>query len=357
MAAEIVGLIAGFFFILNGQRAICNLLLLNHHWHSCIISTPLLFSKITVSSLKSLHSTTYLLSLSQQVPLDVVFSLNSRSSYVDVYEVALLLSQHSQHIHRIRCECYNWRRVSRALEPFTLVSWPLIEEIVVVGFGIVRGTHRMAFSPWELQLFFDWVTHSPHVHALNRTVIKSVVGEDKYVLTSSTELSPFHEQHGSRLSDPRNGVLNSGDLHVLHFSSLSDTILLSFVEWLAVKPQPSLTTLTIHTRFHLSPRLSTHVWLGLAKNTPAVQKITLPEIKDDFLELLEQDFNIWPAIAHLGFIHGPQKLQALQKMLASRSESKMPVQTVTIYCGDVDWSCDELLQLKRLAALQVFERV
>jgi hypothetical protein len=80
MTTETFVLIAGFALILNHQSAILNLLLLNHHWHKCIIGTPLLFSNIIIFSYKSLHTISYLLSLSQQVPLKVVFALSHHSS-------------------------------------------------------------------------------------------------------------------------------------------------------------------------------------------------------------------------------------------------------------------------------------
>jgi hypothetical protein len=196
-------------------------------------------------------------------------------------------------------------------------------------------------------------------HKLDRTVFKSTMTKGKHSLNKAigtSSISAFAHHH-FRLSCTWDGVLNSGDLHILHFSCLLDTVLLPFIERLAMKPQPYLTTLTIHTQFKFMSPPSTSIWICLARKSPAIRQITLPEVQDDFLELLAKDFGIWPVMAHLGFIHGPRKLDGLQKMLVSWSESRVPVQKVTIYNRNLDWCREALYELQRLVEVETLERV
>jgi hypothetical protein len=358
MTVDIVSLIAGFALILNGPRAIYNLLLVNHHWHDCILDTPLLFDNVVIHASKSLSSLSYLFSLSKQVTLQVIFALNFRCSYSVIYEVALLISRHSRRIRYIRCECYNWRPVARALQPFGHVQWPLIEEVVVKGFGIERGIYLLSFARWDLKLFFDWVEHTPRNHKLYRTILKVVGAEDDQRLTNRTDtldITPPIASHVSTsvLSHTWDALLNSGDLRVLHFSCLSNVVLVPFIERLAVKPYKFLTTLTIHARFYHTLPPSQSVWLRLARNSPAVMQITLPEADDSFLELLEKDCSVWPAITCFAFMRGPQQLDGLHKMLTSRSTSGTPVQRVTIHNRNRNWCEGQLSELRGLADVRV----
>ena len=177
---DIVSLIAGIALIHNGWHAIYDLLPLNHHWHNCIIGMPLFFDNIVMHSSKSLHMFLHLLSLSQQVPLEVAFVLSIPSSSIEIYKVTLLISQNNQCICHIHCEYYDGQHVAWPLWPFRIVSWPLIDKIIVMGFGIKRGIHHMTFAHWDLQLFFNGVESAPDIHMLKHTFLKAKMAEEKH---------------------------------------------------------------------------------------------------------------------------------------------------------------------------------
>jgi len=124
VAMEIINTIAFLVKCNQGQQAILALMLLNRHWHSCIVGAPGLFQHVVVSSNMTLDASTYLLSLSKGLPLRLVYSIQMTHPRSKSQRVTDIIAQHSHRIRYLTLKCLDWRGVD--VSPLAEVGWPIL---------------------------------------------------------------------------------------------------------------------------------------------------------------------------------------------------------------------------------------
>jgi hypothetical protein len=324
-------------------------MLVNRHWHNGIVGAPSLFDEVVVKSTKPLYTLTYLLSLSQRQPLDVIYSINVQlSSSAKLSDVSYLIAQHSHHIRHLHLQCLDWRYASSALEPLTTVEWPMVHKVEVMGFGLERQTHHMSFGGWDIVIFFDWVKKaSKHRVIVQGGFVEGQLGEPNSTMKLESTVPDIAPQDPD-FCHTWNLFADGPMFKTLHVSSLLDTPLVPIVTMLSTQSLPSLTTLHIHARFTRSNDASTATWMNLAANCASVQSLTLPYGADNILQLLKQDKGVWPVLTHLTFIRGPERLSPLLEMVVSRSRTGKPLHVVGLPDWESEWDVGELSELRRL---------
>jgi hypothetical protein len=363
---EIINRITFFARGCKDQQAILTLLLINHHWHNSIVGAPGLFDKVVIRSKKSLYTSSYLLSLSRELPLEVIYSIKISSSFSTVYEVSDLIAKHSYHIRRLNLQCHDWRYLIPALEPLTKIAWPIVRQVEVMGFGLTRVTKHLLFESWEMDIFRDWVRNGGVLSSARSEATMSahsrVIFRGGFTTTqpgqhkSTMQLRfPTHDMalQATNCSKAWRGFADGPTLETLEVSCLFDSLLVPIVKLLSTQPLPSLTTLSIHARYILDPRPSRTTWMNLADICSSVRNLTLPEGEDDILGLLDSDPGVWPALTHLSFIYGPKRLAPLSKVVTSRCRAGTPIQMVELHDWENFWEASELSVLRSLVQVNL----
>jgi hypothetical protein len=342
---EIINMIAFLVKCNQGQQAILALMLLNRHWHSCIVGAPGLFQHVVISSNMIFDASTYLLSLSKGLPLRLVYSIQLTHPRSKSQRVTDIIAQHSHRIRYLTLKCLDWRGVD--VSPLAEVGWPIVRQVYVVGFGLLDRTHHMIFYAWEIHIFLDWargcrLTRPSRVIVYRRLPCKpkhqllhSIPQSTKDIVPSDIDCF-YNYDH-----DPTN-------LEVLQMSCLEFTPLMAHaISMLSSYSFPSLKILSIHIQFYGRSTGVTHTpWTQLASKCPSVQKLTLP-YGDDGIALLSDD-SIWPAVTCLTFTRGPTTLTALAQMVIRRRRAGIPLQKIELYDWATTWSLDEVASLRKL---------
>jgi len=347
VSMEIINMIAFFVRLNQGQRAMLPIMLLNRHWHACIIGAPRLFEHVVISSNMTLDALTYLFSLSKGMPLQVGYliqgSKNSRKKIT--HRVTDVIAQHSHRIRYLTLRCLDWRAVD--IGALAQASWPIVCQVHVVGYGLLEHTHHLIFSAWEIDIFLDWARRYKAI-APSRIILYggiSCASQHEllhFIPKSNEDIVPsdidiFHNPH----NDPAN-------LEILRMSCLEFAphmapmiLMLSFYSF------PSLKILSIHTQFHgISTGDTRTPWTQLAAKCPSVQTLTLPS-SDEGTRLLS-DISIWPGLTHLTFVRGRFAWDPFCKMVNNRHSAGIPLQRVQLCDWESAWQSDEVTSLRKL---------
>jgi hypothetical protein len=329
---EIINMIAFFVRSNQGQQAMLSLMLLNRHWHACIVGAPRLFEHVTINSKMTLDTLTYLFSLSKGLPLRVGYLIepSGHPRKKKTHRVTDVIAQHSCQIRYLTLQCFDWRGVD--ISALAQVSWPVVCQVYAVGHGFREATHHLIFSAWEIHIFLDWARG----YKLNAPF--RVIAYGGLSCASQHELLHFIPQSNTDIVPSEtdffhNSNNDAANLKILRVSCLEFAPLMaSTVLMLSSYSFPSLKILSIHTRFHGSPTDDTHTpWKQLAVKCPSVQTLTLPG-GNEGIRLLS-DNSMWPCLTHLTFIRGPSELDSLSKMVNHRHSVGISLQRVQL----CDW--------------------
>jgi hypothetical protein len=342
---EIINTIAFLVRCNQGQQAILALMLLNRHWHSCIVGAPGLFEHVVVSSNMTLDALAYLLSLSKGSPLRLVYSIQSTHPRSKSQRVTDIIAQHSHRIRYLTLQCLDWRGVD--IRPLAEVSWPIVRQVYVVGFGLLDRTHHMIFYAWEIHIFLDWARGYGLTPPSRVIVYGGLPCKPKHQLLHSVPQS-IKDIVPSDIDCFHNSDHDPTSLEILQVSCLEFTPLMALtISMLSSYSFPSLKILSIHIRFYgRSTGVTRTPWTQLATKCLSVQKLTLP-YGDDGIVLLSDD-SIWRAVTCLTFTRGPTTLTALAEMVICRRSAGIPLQRIELYDWASTWSLDEVASLRKL---------
>jgi hypothetical protein len=340
------------------RHAIVDLMLLNRHWHNSIVGAPRLFSDVVIASHKSAHTVSYLLSLSRQVPLKIVYAITLKSSSHDIHGVTSHLVRHSHRIHHLSMRCIDWRIVGNSLAPFAMGPWTMLQQVEVMGYGLGGGMHYASFAGWELELLWDLLQRgsSTIARVCMHGSAKQSAGAYNDLSMTSNHLFLQHSftYHGYEDDLGQNALCSRPDLQMLQVSCLSGTSIPPIVEMLSAHPHRSLTTLSMHARFHIMESISITAWTTLAMACPFIKNLSLPYGDGNLLHLLDINPNIWPSITRLQFYCGPSSLSQLVKVVARRHISETPLKSIGL-CQQ-DWDPDDVSDLKEVVEVILSDR-
>jgi len=348
---EIITMITSFSRMEKSRQTVFTLMLINCHWHDSISGTPTLFNRVTVKTRKPLETLSYLLSLSKHLPLHVILAVSNNTSFSKLQEVSRLIAQHSFHIFHLHAQHLDWRKVPPAMQPLTCVRWPIIQQVEVMGFGLVDHTNHMYFRQWDIDVFFDWILIPRK--GVDRVLVRRGLANVRIDERGASERVDFTAidqvaPEDTMIWDTWDDFTCGRSLETLHLSSFLNAPLVPILQKLSTCSLSTLTTLHIHSRCcsYISSPIST--WVDLAAKCPLITNLTLPYADQDIVELLST--SVWNVLTLLTFIGGPRSrsLPQLSDMVSSQSKSGRPLQTLELHDWESLWEKEHVAELRRL---------
>ena len=346
LAIELVGLVG--YFIRDNWRsnALHPLLLLNKHWHKCIVATPLLFNSISITDNISCRAISALLLLSQKVTITVLFSPCYIRNEHCARQAALIATEAGR-IIVVRLSCYEADMACVVFQEFAVVEWPILQLV-----QLSAKSSRFGWTTWDLDMLFEWIQRASST--LSTLHVRGALGSHEPLTIIPPKFPSFdtfiHE--GGQYSHDWDVFCNTPHLASLFFYDLDPAITSPLINWLSSQSHLSLTTLIIHHQLSESIQIAPH-WTQLTIACPHIVDLRLSCADDKLLKLLQSNLTIWPKLTHLVLLNSPVDLGPLTALVQSRHHTHSRILKVGLRVAP--WVTVQLVHLRKIVHVSMVD--